>query len=138
LLFASYAELLSFDAFNLVPELLTQPLQIIVGGRRGSTGQYEAGEQLYKRSPASEKDFFVIDGAGHYDLYHKPEYVDRAIDRLVRFYSKHLALVDERCLAAPVHVDAEYEPTRCVDASRISTPDSLGCAPVASVAGRNR
>jgi fermentation-respiration switch protein FrsA (DUF1100 family) len=90
LLFSSYAGLLNFDAFNLVSELLTQPLQIIVGGRRGSTGQYESGERLLALSPAFEKDFFVIDGAGHYDLYYKPEYVNPAIDRLVLFYSKHL------------------------------------------------
>lgn len=38
LLFVSYGNLLSFDAFNLVPDLLTQPLQVIVGGRRGATG----------------------------------------------------------------------------------------------------
>ncbi len=90
LLFSSYAQLLSFDAFNLVPELLTQPLQVIVGGKRGNTRQYEAGHQLFELSPATEKDIFVVEGAGHYDMYHKPEYVDAAIDRLVPFYSKHL------------------------------------------------
>jgi hypothetical protein len=33
----------------------------------------------------------VIDGAGHYDMYYKEEYVNPAIDRLVLFYSEHLA-----------------------------------------------
>lgn len=92
LLFTSYAQLLSFDAFSLVPDLLTQPLQVIVGGRRGNTGQYEAGEALFGLSPARDKDFFVVDGAGHYDMYHKPEYVSLAIDRLVPFYARHLGL----------------------------------------------
>ncbi|UHD45805.1 alpha/beta hydrolase [Aureimonas altamirensis] len=90
LLFTSYGHLLNFDAFNLVPELLTQPLQVIVGGKRGNTGQYEAGQRLIELSPAAEKDFFVVEGAGHYDMYYKPEYVNPAIDRLVPFYSKHL------------------------------------------------
>ncbi|VVT09898.1 alpha/beta hydrolase [Rhizobium sp. EC-SD404] len=90
LLFTSYGQLLSFDAFNLVPELLTQPLQVIVGGKRGSTGQYEAGQRLIELSPADDKDFFVVDGAGHYDMYYKPEYVTPAIDRLTPFYTKHL------------------------------------------------
>ncbi|ANF59320.1 alpha/beta hydrolase [Halotalea alkalilenta] len=90
LLFSSYAQLLSFDAFNLVPELLIQPLQVIVGGRRGNTGQYETGERLFELSPAAEKDFLVVEGAGHYDMYYKPEYVNPAIDHLVPFYSKHL------------------------------------------------
>ncbi|TGN61761.1 alpha/beta hydrolase [Paracoccus liaowanqingii] len=88
--FTSYGHLLSFDAFHLVPELLTQPLQVIVGGRRGATGQYEAGQRLFDLSPAAEKDFFVIEGAGHYDMYYKAEYVDPAIDRLAAFYARHL------------------------------------------------
>jgi len=90
LLFLSYAALLSFDAFNLVPELLTQPLQVIVGGKRGNTGQYEAGQRLFELSPAAEKDIFVVESAGHYDMYYMPQYVDAAIDRLVPFYLKHL------------------------------------------------
>jgi len=90
LLFVSYGNLLGFDAFNLVPELLIQPLQVIVGGRRGATGQYEAGQRLFDLSPSDEKDFFVVEGAGHYDMYYKPEYVRPTIDRLTAFYSKHL------------------------------------------------
>ena len=27
----------------------------------------------------------VIEGAGHYEMYDEPEYVDAAVDRLVRF-----------------------------------------------------
>ncbi|CAN7622636.1 hypothetical protein [Rhizobium sp. LjRoot258] len=90
LLFVSYANLLGFDALNLVPELLFKPLQVIVGGRHGATGQYEAGQRLFDLSPADEKDFFVVEGAGHYDMCYKPEYVNQAIDRLIVFYSKHL------------------------------------------------
>jgi fermentation-respiration switch protein FrsA (DUF1100 family) len=91
LLFESYSSLLGFDAFNLVPQLLTQPIQIIVGGRRGNTGQYEAGQRLYELSPAADKDFFVVEGAGHYDMYWKPEYVSQAIDRLAAFYTRQLS-----------------------------------------------
>jgi fermentation-respiration switch protein FrsA (DUF1100 family) len=31
-------------------------------------------------------------GAGHYDMYCKPEYVNPAIDRLVPFYAKHIGV----------------------------------------------
>lgn len=91
LLFVSYGNILSFDAFGLVSDLLVQPLQVIVGGRRGTTGQYEAGERLYERSPSSEKHFLAVEGAGHYDMYYKPEYVGQAVENLAQFYSKHLA-----------------------------------------------
>ena len=90
LLFKSVGLLLSFDAFHLVPELLTQPIQVIVGGRRGATDSFEDGKTLFELAPTTEKDFFVVEGAGHYDMYHKPEYVNQAIDRLASFYSKHL------------------------------------------------
>lgn len=92
LLFTSYGHLLNFHAFNLVPELLTQPLQVIVAGKRGNTGQYEAEQRLIELSRAAEKDFFVVEGAGHYDMYYQPGYVNPAIDRLVRFYSKHIGV----------------------------------------------
>lgn len=92
LLFSSHSAILSFDGLNLVPELLTQPLQVIVGGRHGNTGQFEAGHRLFDLSPAHEKDIFVVEGAGHYDMYYKAFYVDAAIDRLVPFYSRHLTV----------------------------------------------
>lgn len=90
LLFSSYDKILSFDAFHLVPTLLTQPIQVIVAGRQGNTGQYEAGKRLYELSPSSQKDFFVVEGAGHYEMYYKPPYVKQAVSRLVDFYVKHL------------------------------------------------
>ena len=35
---------LAFDAFPLVEELRTQPLQVVVGNRVGSFGAYRAGQ----------------------------------------------------------------------------------------------
>ncbi|WP_322411370.1 alpha/beta hydrolase [Microbacterium invictum] len=81
--------LLGFDAFHLVDPLLTQPLQVIVGGRRGNTRQFEAGMELLKLAP-NPVDLMVVAGAGHYDMYDVPEYVDAAVDRLVRFYGEYL------------------------------------------------
>lgn len=89
-LFQSFGYLLGFDAFHLVPELLTQPLQVIVGGRRGNTGQFEDGQTLFDSSPSVQKDFFVVEHAGHYDMYYKPEYVDQAVERLSVFFHEHL------------------------------------------------
>lgn len=90
LLFTSYGSILSFDAFELVPDLLTQPLQVIVGGRRGTTGQFETGERLFELSTAKEKHFLAVEGAGHYEMYYKPEYVSQAVEQLSKFYSRYL------------------------------------------------
>jgi len=90
ILFTSYGSILSFDSFSLVPDLLTQPLQVIVGGRRGTTGQFESGRRLFDLSKSKFKHFLAVDGAGHYDMYYKNPYVEQAVERLALFYSEHL------------------------------------------------
>lgn len=81
--------LLGYDAFHLVDPLLTQPLQVIIAGRRGNTGQYESGIKLWELAP-NPVDLLVIEGAGHYEMYDEPVYIDQAIDRLALFYRDHL------------------------------------------------
>lgn len=87
--YKSDALLLGFDAFNLVGELLTQPLQVIVGGRMGTTGSFEDGMLLWERA-RNKKDLVVIEGAGHYEMYDEPKYVNQAVDRLDSFYKEYL------------------------------------------------
>jgi uncharacterized protein len=81
--------LLGYDAFHLVDRLLTQPLQVIVGGRRGVTMSYEMGMKLWEMAP-NPIDLMVVEGAGHYEMYDVPEYVDQAVERLASFYAEHL------------------------------------------------
>jgi fermentation-respiration switch protein FrsA (DUF1100 family) len=52
--FTSTDSIIGFDAFHLAESLLTQPLQIIVGGVQGAFGSYKDGHELYNRA-ASEK-----------------------------------------------------------------------------------
>lgn len=85
----SDALLLGYDAYHLVDQLMTQPLQVVLAGRVGNTGSYESGMRLWKLAP-NPVDLMVIDGAGHYEMYDEPEYVDAAVARLVGFYSEHL------------------------------------------------
>ncbi|MFJ4832025.1 alpha/beta hydrolase [Streptomyces sp. NPDC088747] len=81
--------LLGYDAFHLVDQLMTQPLQVILAGRVGNTGQYESGMQLWKMAP-NPVDLMVIEDAGHYEMYDEPEYVDAAVERLANFYVNNL------------------------------------------------
>jgi fermentation-respiration switch protein FrsA (DUF1100 family) len=87
--FRSIGSVLAFDAFHLVEELLTQPLQIIVGNRIGAFGSYMFGQELFKRATC-KKDIFVVEGASHYDLYDRPQYVDQAVAKLEAFYKENL------------------------------------------------
>ncbi|MEU0524193.1 alpha/beta hydrolase [Streptomyces niveus] len=81
--------LLGYDAYHLVDQLMPQPLQVILAGRIGNTGSYESGMRLWKLAP-TPVDLMVIDGAGHYEMYDEPEYLDAAVDRLVDFYLNNL------------------------------------------------
>ncbi|AXL87129.1 alpha/beta hydrolase [Streptomyces sp. CB09001] len=81
--------LLGYDAFHLVDQLMTQPLQVVLAGRIGTTGSYENGTRLWEMAP-NPVDLMVIDGAGHYEMYDEAAYVDAAVDRLVGFYTANL------------------------------------------------
>ena len=88
--FISTASVIAFDAFALVEQLLTQPLQVIIGDRVGRFGSYRDGHELFRRAPG-EKDLLVLEGASHYDLYDIPQYVQPAVDTLAGFFAEHLA-----------------------------------------------
>jgi fermentation-respiration switch protein FrsA (DUF1100 family) len=92
-LIVSDALLLGFDAFHLVGELLVQPLQVIVAGKLGTTFSYEGGQRLWERA-RNRRDFIVIDGADHYDMYDKPDYVDPAIAHLAAHFDAHLRPIE--------------------------------------------
>ncbi|WP_339321773.1 alpha/beta hydrolase [Paenibacillus sp. FSL W8-0194] len=88
--FTSLASVLGFDAFHLADELLTQPLQIIVGSVQGAFGAYQDGHELYNKAASEKKDLFVIEGTSHYDLYDQPEAVGQAVKKLEAFYKENL------------------------------------------------
>ena len=85
--------LLGYDAFHLVDQLLTQPLLVILAGRKGVTGSYEAGMKLWHMAP-NAVDLMIVEGAGHYEMYDVDRYVDQAVERLASFYDEHLSGVD--------------------------------------------
>lgn len=87
--YRSDALILGFDAFHLADELLTQPVQVVVGGAGGSTGSLEDGRELTHMARKAEH-ILEIEGARHYEMYDKPEYVQQAIERLGEFFNEHL------------------------------------------------
>lgn len=88
--FTSMGSVIGFDAFHLVEELLTQPLQIIIGSVQGAFGSYKDGHELYNRAASQNKDLLVVEGASHYDLYDQPEPVQIAVEKLATFYNEYL------------------------------------------------
>jgi fermentation-respiration switch protein FrsA (DUF1100 family) len=90
LLYSSMPNLIIFDAFHLAEFLLTQPLLIIVGDKVGAFGSYRDGFDLYKKAASTNKKIHIVNGAGHYDLYDKPQATAEALDKLVPFFQENL------------------------------------------------
>ncbi|AIY84793.1 X-Pro dipeptidyl-peptidase family protein [Clostridium baratii str. Sullivan] len=88
--FTSLDSVIGFDAFHLADELLTQPLQIIVGSVQGAFGSYRDGHELYNKAASKKKDLFIVEGASHYDLYDREEPVRKAVEKLEAFYKENL------------------------------------------------
>jgi len=68
------------------PDLIQQPLLMIVGSKADS--KYMTDEVFAKATNAKNKELFLIKGATHIETYWKSEYVNQAVDKLVKFYSK--------------------------------------------------
>jgi fermentation-respiration switch protein FrsA (DUF1100 family) len=82
-LLTSLDKMLAFSTFNLIPDLLTQPM-LLIAGSVADTKVYS--DQAYALSNGP-KELFVIEGATHVALYDVPEYVDQAVARLVPFFT---------------------------------------------------
>lgn len=81
----------SWDAFHLVDQLLTQPLQVIIGGGQpGGFGSYRDGFELFDKARSAKKNLMIVPGATHYDMYDKPDCVDQSIARLKDFFGENL------------------------------------------------
>ena len=83
----SLNQLVTYDAFNKAEAFLTQPLQVVAGSVAGSRWM---SEDLYRRAASKDKDFHVVDGANHMQLYDVPTYVDEAVSVLARFFKAKL------------------------------------------------
>jgi len=82
-LMTSLDKMLAFSTFNLLPDLLTQPLLLIAGSKADTKIFSDQAYELAK----GPKELFVVEGATHIAMYDVPEYVDQAIARMVKFFA---------------------------------------------------
>ncbi|MBQ7593795.1 MAG: alpha/beta hydrolase, partial [Synergistaceae bacterium] len=86
----SFASIISFDAFRFAEKLLTQPLQIIIGEKPGGFGSYRDGYEIFHKAASTKKDLMIVKDTSHYDLYDKPEPVQKAVAKLSSFFKENL------------------------------------------------
>ena len=66
--------------------LLTQPL-LIISGDQSDTIQYS--QEAYDAA-SGPKELFLVNGAGHVDMYDKEPYVSEAVVKLASFFADTL------------------------------------------------
>lgn len=84
---SSLMDLMSWDATDQT-ELINQPLLMMAGSKADT--KYMTDEAFKKATNAKNKELFLIDGATHIQTYWKPEYVNKAVNKLVDFFGKNL------------------------------------------------
>ncbi|OCF33024.1 hypothetical protein I317_07809 [Kwoniella heveanensis CBS 569] len=90
-LFSFNAAATTWDAFNHVEILLTQPALIIVGDIPGAFGAYRDSLELYGRASGSkDRQLVVLPNTSHYELYDQPNATGPALEKIIPFFNEHL------------------------------------------------
>lgn len=84
--FISFDRIIEFTAFDLVSELLTQPLLVIAGSEAGTRW---LTEQVYEKAN-EPKEVLYVEGANHFDMYDKEPYVTEAVEKMETFFKQYL------------------------------------------------
>lgn len=84
--FIGMANRITFDAYEFIPELLDRPLLVVAGSKAGSLWQSKRAVELSN----GPKELYVIEGAGHFDLYDNQRYIDMAVRKMVEFFNTAL------------------------------------------------
>ena len=85
--FTGMAYRMTFDAYQFIPDYLDRSLLVIAGSKAGSLWQSKRAIELCN----APKEFYVIEGAGHFDLYDNQKYIDMAVRKMNEFFRKALA-----------------------------------------------
>lgn len=83
----SLNQIITYDAYHMAEVYLTQPLQVVAGSEAGSKWM---SDDLFGRAASKDKQFHVVPGANHMDLYDGRDYVDEAVSVLAPFFQQKL------------------------------------------------
>ena len=84
---SSLLDLMTWDATSNM-DLINQPLLMLAGSKADTF--YMTDEAFQKATGTTDKELFLIPGATHIQTYYIPEYVDKAVSKLVEFFGKRL------------------------------------------------
>ncbi|TNE42149.1 MAG: alpha/beta hydrolase [Alphaproteobacteria bacterium] len=93
----SLTQIIPYDAYFMADVYLTQPLQVIAGSVAGSKWM---SDDLFERAASTDKQFHIVEGANHMDLYDGKKYVDEACSVLSPFFEQKLSASSVGSVAA--------------------------------------
>ena len=84
---SSLLDLMNFDAASNI-DLINQPLLMVAGSKADSL--YMTQDAFNKAVSAKNKELFLIDEATHIETYWQPQYVNKAMGKLIQFFGDTL------------------------------------------------
>lgn len=84
------ANRMTFDAYEFIPDYLDRPFLVVAGSRAESLWQSRRAYELSN----GPKELYVVEGAGHFDLYDNMVYIERVVERMTAFFRRSLRLPD--------------------------------------------
>lgn len=84
--FTGMADRITFDAYEFIPQLLDRPFLVIAGSKAQSLWQSKRAYELSN----GPKELCIMEGAGHFDFYSNPVYIEKAISKMTEFFKKNL------------------------------------------------
>lgn len=83
----SLDQIIPYDAYHKAEAYLTQPLLIIAGSEAGSKWM---SDDLFARAASTDKQFHVVNGSNHMQLYDGEPQVNEAVSALAPFFKDKL------------------------------------------------
>lgn len=84
--FSSIPSQMTFFAFEQIETISPRPILLIAGAEADSL---YFSENAYKKAN-EPKELVLVPGATHIDMYDKPQYVTPAVEKLNKFFGRHL------------------------------------------------
>lgn len=83
----SLNQIIPYDAYSKAEAYLTQPLMVVAGSEAGSKWM---SDDLYARAASKDKQFHVVEGSNHMQLYDGEAQVNEAVSKLAPFFNEKL------------------------------------------------
>ncbi|MBC9248302.1 alpha/beta hydrolase [Paracoccus sp. 11-3] len=83
----SLDQIIPYDAYAKAEAYLTQPLLVIAGSEAGSKWM---SDDLFARAASTDKQFHVVEGSNHMDMYDGEREITEAVGVLAPFFARNL------------------------------------------------